>query len=92
LNINYTIEADQSLQSIRDYITDNNPTAADKVIARILQSISILELFPLIGRKGRVDETRELIIPTLPYIVIYKIISETDIDILLIFHTSRKYP
>jgi plasmid stabilization system protein ParE len=46
---------------------------------------------PHIGRVGRVERTRELVIPKLPYIVAYTITAE-DIRILAVVHTSRKWP
>jgi len=51
------------LESIRDYIARDNPSAARKVAERIRESVNHLIDFPLSGRTGRVPGTRELVIP-----------------------------
>ena len=46
----------------------------------------------MLGRVGRVAETRELSMSGLPYLVVYTIRDEHDIDILTVLHTRRAYP
>ena len=46
---------------------------------------------PGIGRTGRVEGTRELVIPGLPYILPYQV-EDRVIRILAVMHTSRKWP
>jgi len=46
---------------------------------------------PQIGRPGRVAGTRELVIFGTPYIVPYRIGSET-LQILRVYHSSRFWP
>ena len=46
----------------------------------------------MIGRVGRVDGTREFPITNLPFFAVYEITSETDLTVLRIIHTSRRYP
>jgi toxin ParE1/3/4 len=45
----------------------------------------------LMGRLGRVEGTRELVIANTPYILIYRINLES-VEILRVFHTSKSYP
>lgn len=92
LNISFSRRARKDLASIRDYISDFDEQRAEAVILRILQSIRMFDRFPLLGRPGRVEETREFVIPGLPYIVIYEIASETEIVILSIVHERMNYP
>ncbi len=42
------------------------------------------------GRPGRIEGTRELIISHTPYIVIYRV--KEQVEILRILHTSKRYP
>jgi len=92
LNLNYTPRAVADLDNIHAYIAAENENAASQVIARILQSMAVLERFPDIGRVGRIPETREWSISGLPYVGIYTKASVTDIDVIAIVHTSRKFP
>ena len=50
-----------------------------------------LENYPFMGKSGRVDGTRELIISNSPYMIIYRVKEET-VEILRILHTSKRYP
>lgn len=45
----------------------------------------------MVGRQGRVEGTRELIVPNTPYIVAYRIF-ENQIRILAVIHTARHWP
>lgn len=92
LNLNYTPEAIADLDAIHSYIADDDRNSADRVIARILQSLTILETHPLVGRKGRVEGTWELSIAGLPYVGVYTIPDDIHVDVIAIIHTSKQYP
>lgn len=82
-------EALEDLKSIGNYIAQDNPQAAYEVLLTIKSTVDALAEQPLIGRKGRVNHTRELVISDLPYIVPYTITNE-NIQILAVMHTARK--
>ncbi len=63
-----------------------------RVISRIRQAAQMFESFPLLGREGMIDGTREFAIPGLSYSLVYKIASETDLDILTILHDRQHWP
>jgi toxin ParE1/3/4 len=67
----------RNLLHAREYIRQDNPAAAEKTGARIEASINNLAAFPMIGRSGEVPRTRELVIPGLPYLVIYRVQDDT---------------
>jgi plasmid stabilization system protein ParE len=46
---------------------------------------------PYRSRAGREEGTRELILPRLPYIVVYRV-KEIDIEILHIYHGAQNRP
>ena len=46
---------------------------------------------PDMGRPGRVPGTRELVLPHFPYIIPYRVKAQR-VEILRVFHTSRKWP
>lgn len=79
------------LQAIKDYISEENPLAAERVIENIRSETGILIKQPRIGRDGRIAETRELVINQFPYIVAYRENGD-EIHILAVVHTSRLWP
>ena len=91
MHVRWTEPAASALSSIQDYIANDNPRAAFEVAQRIRIAVRQLEIHPEIGRTGRVRSTYELVIPDLPYIVAYRI-KKGEIQILSVYHTSRKWP
>ena len=79
------------LKAVRDYITQTDPQAAQRVTIKLYDAASMLAQFPASGRSGRIPNTRELIISDLPFIIPYKV-DEKCVQILAIMHTSRKWP
>lgn len=73
------------------YIATENPEAARLVVHRIVEAVALLAKQPAMGRPGRVVGTRELLIPKTRYLIPYRIRAE-QIEILRVFHTSRKPP
>ena len=49
-------------------------------------------LFPGMGHTGEVAGTLEFKVTGLPYLIVYRISSATELDILTILHASRNYP
>jgi toxin ParE1/3/4 len=91
LRIEWTRKAAANLDLIEQYIALDNPTAADKVIVSIGLSVELLSTYPDMGRSGRVEGTRELVIGGLPYIVVYRRKQE-KITILRVMHGAMKWP
>jgi toxin ParE1/3/4 len=92
LNVNFTPQAQDDLRAIREWIALDNELAAERVIARIRQTVMMFEQFPLLGHEGEVPDTREFKVTGLPYLIVYCIASATDLDILTVIHSARKYP
>ena len=91
MQVRWTAPAAQDLQEITGFIRKDNPSAARSVAKALFDAVNSLEDFPLRGRAGRVAGTRELIIPALPYIVVYQVVA-TFIQILHIYHGARNWP
>jgi toxin ParE1/3/4 len=91
MNIRYSRVAQADIQSIFDYIAQENPKAAARVVSLIESSVMRLELFPLSGRSGAVAGTRELVVPRLPYIAVYQITLEV-VEIIAVFHAAQNKP
>ncbi|MDP1773155.1 MAG: type II toxin-antitoxin system RelE/ParE family toxin, partial [Methylobacter sp.] len=65
--------------------------AAARIITKIRNSLAGLTANPSLGRPGRVDGTRELIITHTPYIVAYRILGN-EIQVLAVIHAARLWP
>ncbi|NBC33386.1 MAG: type II toxin-antitoxin system RelE/ParE family toxin [Alphaproteobacteria bacterium] len=70
MRIELSPEAEADLLEIAEYIAQDRPAVAVRVIARIEQSIHCLEFLPNIGRPGILPNTRELSIYKLPYKIV----------------------
>ena len=91
MRIRWTEPAAEALLRIQDYLAEENPGAAFEVVQRIRVALRQLEEHPRMGRSGRVRGTYELVIHGVPYIVPYRI-KKKEIQILSVYHTSRKWP
>ena len=91
MRIRWTEPAAAALGRIQDYSANENPRAAFEVVQRIRIAVSQLEAHPKSGRTGRVRGTYELVIHDLRYIVAYRI-KKKEVQILSVYHTSRKWP
>ena len=91
MNITWTPRARKHLLGVSAYIARDNPTAARQTVDRIRDAIAHLAEHPAMGRVGRIDGTRELIIGGTPYIAVYRVRKGT-LRILAILHSSQRWP
>ncbi len=84
-------DAVQDLRSLHQYITSENPSAANRVAKHILNTVNLLIEQPSMGRKGRVHNTRELVVSSTPFIIPYRVKNKT-IEILRVFHSAMQWP
>lgn len=85
----WTPEAASNLEDILLYIATNNPDAAQQTVDQIYARIEELIMFPNLGRPGREEGTRELVMPPLPYIAVY-LVSQSAVEVLRIWHGARQ--
>jgi toxin ParE1/3/4 len=71
-----------------DYIAHDNPRAAIEHGDRIAHQLA---QHPEMGRAGRKQSTRELVISHTPFIVIYRIKGER-IELLRLLHGAQQWP
>ena len=57
----------------------------------IYERIDSLTAFPLLGRPGRAADTRELVIPGLPYLAVYRLKGDV-IAVSRVLHGAQKWP
>lgn len=81
----------RNLREEAEYIAAENPAAATLVVKRVRAAVMLLAENPALGRPGRVTGTRELVVPKSRYLIPYRVRQER-VEILRVFHTSRKPP
>jgi toxin ParE1/3/4 len=106
MTVQFLPEAQSDIQSIFDFIALHDPVMASRVVGQIQRATDRLAVFPFSGRVGAVVPTRELVVPRLPYIVVYSVGPDSldpdslgpdslDIDtvtVIAVFHTSQNSP
>lgn len=91
MNILWLDQAERDLDEALDYIIPRNPAAASRLYQDIRERADSLSENPLIGRQGRVDGTREIII--YPYVMAYTVSVQMDVVIILrVLHGAREWP
>jgi toxin ParE1/3/4 len=78
------------LYRVREFIRQDNPSSAVKVGARIEAAVDSLARFPEMGHVGEVPGTRELVISSLPYSVVYRLKGDS-VQILRVLHDKQKW-
>lgn len=93
MQIRWSPDAAADLENIVDYIRRDNPAVAQRVGQTIYDRLSILGAFPHGGRVGRMGGTRELALPPLPFIVVYRVLEHADaVEIVNVIHGAQRWP
>ena len=90
MRITFDPSADADLDDIFDWISQNNETAAYKMISRIRARVALLAIpgFEHMGRPGIDEGTRELV--EYPYIIVYEVFeSRSEIVVWTIVHGAQ---
>jgi len=90
VKVNWTDFALENLIAIGDYIEKDSYFYAQRTVNYLFNSVDILEQNPLAGRvvpEFNNRSIRELIRGN--YRIVYKLITEMDIDIITVHHSAR---
>ena len=79
------------LNEVVYYLQGESAEGAITIRRRILETVRRVGQMPHSGRIGRVDGTREAVVPRSPYIVVYQL-SAQAVEILGIWHGARQWP
>ena len=82
--------SESELAAIVDYIAVDNLDAALELDYHITSSAERLMDFPKMGKLGRIEGTRELIVHE-HYILVYEIEGK-ELRVLSVLHASRQWP
>lgn len=92
MKVRWLTSALRDVEEIYEYvsITKQDADLAKRVIATIRDSVTPLSQFPQMGKPGRLQDTRELIIPRTPFVVVYRVTAQ--VEILLVHHSAKRWP
>jgi len=88
----WTARAVRDLEDIRTYIEQDDPAAADRWIARLVERVERAAPFPFAGRavpEVHREEVREVLERS--YRIVY-LVRERTIDVLTVFEGHRLFP
>jgi toxin ParE1/3/4 len=91
VKIIWLASARQSLRAQIEFIAAENPAAAKWVRHRIYTAVRKLAQFADSGRSGEIPGIRELVIPGLLYVVMYRRAGDR-VEIHRALHTSQNWP
>lgn len=95
--VRWTKRAFADLDSIFDAIAADRPESAQRVVRELLAQAEALGSHPHRGRPGRVRQTRELVLPRLPYVIVYSLRRSLvevrpDVSIVRVIHGAMRWP
>ena len=91
MQLRWTEAAAVDIQQIADYLCEQLPAYAEDTLLKLYEAPLGLLQFPFRGRIGRKVGTREMVVPSLPYIIVYAVSKET-IHVVRILHGAQDYP
>lgn len=91
LLVRWLPEAFSDLDAVTEWLRAHAPEHLPCIAQQIWDGAQSLEKLPYRGRSGSVDGTREILIPHLPYKLVYTV-RDADIHILRLLHQHRQWP
>ena len=83
--------AQADIEAAFAYIAQDSPRAAQIVVERILASLESLPEHPGMGRPGRVEGTREMVIARTPYVAVYEVTPQ-GVAVARVIHGAQNWP
>jgi toxin ParE1/3/4 len=91
LTVRWLKAALDHLAAIYAYIARENEPAAVRVSERIMRAARHLEAHPRMGREGRVEGTRELVLTDIETVIAYRI-NGNVVKVLGVYRRGQQWP
>lgn len=75
MHLKWKRPAIKDLRDAGDFIALDSPAAAERIAERVREAVEYLLEYPNMCRQGRVKGTRELIVSSTPFIIVYRVVS-----------------
>jgi toxin ParE1/3/4 len=91
MKVHWSAASVSHLKEVVEYLQGESAAGAVTTRRKILETVRRLGQLPWSGRTGRIEGTREAVVPRSPYIVVYRV-SKTTVEILGVWHGARLWP
>jgi toxin ParE1/3/4 len=91
MSVQFSFEASRDLEEIKDYISQDNPDAADRLILVVREKCELLSQQPGIGRDRSDILSRLRGFPVGNYVIFYQPTND-GIAVVRVFHGARDIP
>ncbi len=91
MKLDWTGRSLADVDDINAHIRSSNPTAAARVFTAIKGTADRLRRFPRSGPPGRQPDTREIVVPGTPYLIVYRLRGKA-IEVLRVLHGRQSWP
>ncbi len=92
MRVQWSAPALSDLQNISSYIeAANSLQSANRITRAVYESVQSLKMLPNRGRPDRLQDTRELLVPKLPYVIVYRVLQDR-VSIVRILHGAQRWP
>ncbi len=91
MDVVWSRAARRDFDAIWTGIEEKSPARASKICRLILAAAAKLETMPRLGRPGRVEGTRELVIAGTPYVIVY-VVEVARVSIIRVLHGAMRWP
>lgn len=92
MHLRFQDTAEADLDAIKEYLETESPKGLERVLTANFTVAEQLETFPLLGREGDIQDTREISVPRTPYRLIYTLDDPHFVDVIRVLHGRRKHP
>ena len=92
MTVEWSRLAAEDIRSLHRFIEARSPKSALRIVQTIIATVEqSLSRNALLGRPGRVPDTRELVIPKTPYVIPYRV-RHDRVQILRVYHHRLPWP
>ena len=88
MRLRWTPAAAADPQQIGEYLQRHYPHYKQPTLRKLYETVRTLKDAPYRGKAGRVEGTREILFPPLPYVAVYRV-NKDAIEVLRIWHTGQ---
>ena len=85
-----TRDARDDVRGLREYISAHSSKQTGRRVANHIGAIiNVFGTFPRAGHRGHIEGTLEMVVPRVPFVIVYRIATDEEISILRVYHIAR---